>query len=65
MLVLPGSPALSNARFQLLAAEIAALEGDWQLREVVYAYAVDVAEQQSVDALRLAALLQPGTTTRC
>ena len=35
MLVLPGSPALSNARFQLLAAEIAALEGDWQLREVV------------------------------
>ena len=30
MLVLPGSPALSNARFQLLAAEIAALEGDWQ-----------------------------------
>jgi phosphoribosylformylglycinamidine synthase len=61
MLVLPGSPALSSARFQLLAAEIAALDGDWQLREVVYAYAVDVAEQQSVDALRLAALLQPGT----
>ena len=61
MLVLPGSPALSSARFQLLAAEIAALDGDWQLREVVYAYAVDVAAQQSVDALRLAALLQPGT----
>ena len=61
MLVLPGSPALSNARFQLRAAEIAALEGDWQLREVVYAYAVDVAAQGSVDAPRLAALLQPGT----
>ena len=61
MLVLPGSPALSNARFQLLAAEIAALEGDWQLREVAYAYAVDVAAQGSVDAPRLAALLQPGT----
>ena len=61
MLVLPGSPALSSARFQLLAAEIAALDGDWQLREVVYAYAVDVSAQQSVDALRLAALLQPGT----
>ena len=61
MLVLPGSPALSNARFQLLAAEIAALEGDWQLREVVYAYAVDVAAQGSIDVTRLAALLQPGT----
>ena len=45
MLVLPGSPALSNARFQLLAAEIAALEGGWQLREVVYAYVVDVPAQ--------------------
>ena len=45
MLVLPGSPALSKARFQLLAAEIAALDGDWQLREVVFAYAVDVLAQ--------------------
>jgi len=61
MLVLPGSPALSKARFQLLAAEIAALDGGWQLREVVFAYAVDVPAQGVVDAVRLAALLQPGT----
>ncbi len=61
MLVLPGSSALSSARFHLLAAEIAALDGDWQLREVVYAYAIDLPAQQLIDAQRLAALLQPGT----
>ena len=63
MLVLPGSSALSAARFQLLAADISALGLGLSLREVVNAYAVDVASSESIDSDRLAALLQPGTAT--
>ena len=61
MLVLPGSSALSDARFELLAAEIAALGGECALREVVHAYVVDVTPGHTVNAERLAALLHPGT----
>ena len=42
MLVLPGSSALSDARFELLATEMAALGGECVLREVVHAYVIDV-----------------------
>ena len=63
MLVLPGSSALSAARFQLLAADISALDLGLSLREVVHAYAVDVAPSAAIDSDRLAALLHPGTAT--
>ena len=61
MLILPGSSALSDARYQLLAAEVSALDKGWTLREAVHAYAVDVDSGQALDRERLAALLQPGT----
>ena len=61
MLVLPGSSALSDARFELLATEMAALGGGCVLREVVHAYVVDVTPEHTVNAERLAALLHPGT----
>ena len=63
MLVLPGSAALSDARFQLLAESVTALDPSLRLREVNYAYAVDVAAGVALDEDRLAALLQPGTAT--
>ena len=63
MLVLPGSSALSAARFQLLAADISALGLALSLREVVHAYAVDIAPGETIDGARLAALLHPGTAT--
>ena len=63
MLVLPGSSALSAARFQLLAADIFALDLGLSLREVVHAYAVDVASNEAIDSDRLVALLHPGTAT--
>ena len=63
MLVLPGSSALSAARFQLLAADISALGLGLSLREVVHAYAVDIAPGETIDSDRLAALLHPGTAT--
>ena len=63
MLVLPGSSALSAARFQLLAADISALDLGLSLREVVHAYAVDVASNEAIDSDRLVALLHPGTAT--
>ena len=63
MLVLPGSSALSDARFELLATEMAALGGECVLREVVHAYVIDVPPGHSVNAKRLAALLHPGTAT--
>ncbi|GIR69147.1 MAG: hypothetical protein CM15mP74_03980 [Halieaceae bacterium] len=55
MLVLPGSAALSDARFQLLAESVTALDPSLRLREVNYAYAVDVAAELP-DEDRLAAL---------
>ncbi|MBA4693815.1 MAG: phosphoribosylformylglycinamidine synthase, partial [Congregibacter sp.] len=61
MLVLPGSSALSAARFQLLAADVSALGQGLSLREVVHAYAVDIASGEPIDSDRLAALLHPGT----
>ena len=61
MLVLPGSSALSEARFQLLAAQIHQLGKGYGLREVAHAYAVELSPGQDVDAVRLAALLHPGT----
>ena len=61
MLVLPGSSALSAARFQLLAADVSALGQGLSLREVVHAYAVDIAPGEPIDSDRLAALLHPGT----
>ena len=63
MLVLPGSAALSDARFQLLAESVTALDPSLRLREVNHAYAVDVAAGAPLDEDRLAALLQPGTAT--
>ena len=63
MLILPGSSALSDARFQLLAADVLALDEGWTLREAVHAYAVDVDPTQALDTDRLAALLQPGTAS--
>ena len=48
MLVLPGSSALSDARFELLATEMAALGGECVLREVVHAYVIDVPPGHSV-----------------
>ena len=47
MLVLPGSSALSAARFQLLAADLSALGLGLSLREVVHAYAVDIASSEA------------------
>ncbi len=61
MLVLPGSSALSEARFQLLAAQIHQLDRGYGLREVAHAYAVELSSGSSVDEARLAALLHPGT----
>ncbi|MAI94044.1 MAG: phosphoribosylformylglycinamidine synthase, partial [Halieaceae bacterium] len=61
MLVLPGSSALSEARFQLLAAQIHQLGKGYGLREVAHAYVVELSPGQDVDAVRLAALLHPGT----
>ena len=61
MLVLPGSSALSAARFQLLAADISALDLGLSLREAVHVYAVDNAPDETIDRDRLATLLQPGT----
>ena len=61
MLVLPGSSALSEARFHLLATQIHQLGTGYRLREVAYAYAVDLSPDQVVDKVRLAALLHPGT----
>ena len=61
MLVLPGSPALSVARFDRLAASIGALDRGLTLRHVVHVYVVDVAPDGEVDEGRLAALLQSGT----
>ena len=61
MLVLPGSSALSEARFHLLATQIHQLGTGYRLRDVAYAYAVDLSPGQGVDEVRLAALLHPGT----
>ncbi|MEK9534397.1 MAG: phosphoribosylformylglycinamidine synthase, partial [Halieaceae bacterium] len=61
MLVLPGSSALSDARFELLAAEISAVNPAYRLREALFAYAVDLKASATLDAERLAALLHPGT----
>ncbi len=61
MLVLPGSSALSEARFQLLANQICQLGKGYGLREVAHAYAVESASGSAVDEARLAALLHPGT----
>ena len=61
MLVLPGSSALSDARFELLSAEISAVDPAYRLREALYAYAVDLEESAELDSDRLAALLHPGT----
>ena len=61
MLVLPGSSALSDARFELLAAEISAVNPAYRLRDVLFAYAVDLKASATLDAERLAALLHPGT----
>ena len=61
MLVLPGSSALSEARFHLLATQIHQLGMGYRLREVAHAYAVELSPDQGVDEVRLAALLHPGT----
>jgi len=61
MLVLPGSSALSEARFRLLADQVAGLGRGYVLREVVHAYLVDIQPDAALDTERLAALLQPGT----
>ncbi|MEL0305934.1 MAG: hypothetical protein VW975_03485, partial [Halieaceae bacterium] len=61
MLVLPGSSALSEARFHLLATQIHQLGMGYRLREVAHAYAMELSPDQGVDEVRLAALLHPGT----
>ena len=61
MLVLPGSSALSEARFELLATAIGRLNLGYQLRDALHAYVVDAHPDQALDQDRLAALLQPGT----
>ena len=58
MLVLPGSSALSEARFELLATAIGRLNLGYQLRDALHAYVVDVHPDQALDQDRLAALLQ-------
>ncbi len=63
MLVLPGSSALSDARFDLLAAQISAVGQAYQLREAFYAYAIDIKESASLNTDRLAALLHSGTAS--
>ena len=62
MLVLPGSSALSEARFALLAMRVSQLGKSYRLREVAHAYAVELGAGLGVDESRLAALLQPGTS---
>lgn len=61
MLVLPGSSALSDVRFQLLAMQVRQLGKGYRLREVAHAYAVELSSEQRIDEVRLAALLHPGT----
>jgi len=62
MLVLPGSSALSEARFALMATRVSELGKSYRLREVAHAYAVELGAGLDVDESRLAALLQPGTS---
>lgn len=61
MLVLPGSSALSQARFELLADAIGQIDVGCSLRGAAHAFVIDVEPDQLVDRDRLAALLQPGT----
>ena len=64
MLVLPGSSALSDARLELLAAEVSAVNPAYRLREALYAYAVDLEESAELDSDRLAVLLVPALLQR-
>ena len=59
MLLLAGSPALSDSRFELLKTRIASLDPAATLQRAFYVYAIDA--RADIDSDQLAQLLQPGT----
>ncbi|MBT5556457.1 MAG: phosphoribosylformylglycinamidine synthase [Halieaceae bacterium] len=60
MLLLPGSDALSAARFMRLSQQVAELDSKLMLRHAYFVYAIDA--EGELDSEKLGALLQPGTS---
>ena len=60
MLLLPGSDALSAARFMRLSQQVAELDSKLMLRHAYFVYAIDAAGE--LDSEKLDALLQSGTS---
>ena len=60
MLLLPGSDALSAARFMRLSQQVAELDSKLMLRHAYFIYAIDA--EGELDSEKLGALLQPGTS---
>ena len=60
MLLLPGSDALSAARFMRLSQQVAELDSKLMLRHAYFVYAIDA--EGEIDSEKLGALLQPGTS---
>ena len=60
MLLLPGSDALSAARFMRLSQQVAELDSKLMLTHAYFVYAVDA--EGELDSEKLGALLQPGTS---
>jgi len=59
MLLLAGSPALSDSRFELLKTRLVSVDPALSLERAFYVYAIDV--EGELDREQLAKLLQPGT----
>ena len=60
MLLLPGSDALSAARFMRLSQQVAELDSKLMLTHAYFVYAIDA--DGELDSEKLGALLQPGTS---
>jgi phosphoribosylformylglycinamidine synthase len=60
MLLLPGSDALSAARFKRLSQQVAELDSKLMLTHAYFVYAIDA--DGELDREKLGALLQPGTS---
>ncbi len=60
MLLLPGSDALSAARFMRLSQQVAELDSKLMLTHAYFVYAIDA--EGELDSEKLGALLQPGTS---
>ena len=59
MLLLAGSPALSDSRFELLKTRLVSVDPALSLERAFYVYAIDA--EGELDREQLAKLLQPGT----